>query len=159
MEHRYNRNRSMFSNNKSGVTGVRFCEKRGVWLAEWREIESGKLKRKSFSSKTYGNDAAFKMACDYRARMISAMNDRGAGYGSSHGLKDAFELEVNSNSMIEKNIPPPVAVNHPFKDMEVGDSVLVDEKARIYAHRYGHSSGKKFTTRKEGGAFRVWRVS
>lgn len=159
MECKYNRNRSMFSNNKSGVTGVRFYEKKSVWLAEWREIETGKLKRKSFSSKTYGDDVAFKLACDYRANMIAEMNRRGANYGPGHGLKDTLSPSVIGNQMIKKNIPIPEAGGFPFKSMEVGDSVLVDEKARTYAHNYGHQTGKKFTTRKEGDAFRVWRVA
>ena len=91
------------------------------------------------------------------------MNGKGAGYSLSHGMKKEFkngeELNRESKVKFDSNLPIPEGRNHPFKSMAVGDSVLVDEKARVYAHRYGHSSGKKFTTRKEGDAFRVWRVA
>lgn len=91
------------------------------------------------------------------------MNEKGAGYGLSHGMKEEFKNEkkpdLDSKVKFDSNIPIPDRSNHPFKNMEVGESVLVNEKARVYSHTYGKQSGKKFTTRKEGDAFRVWRVS
>ena len=66
---------------------------------------------------------------------------------------------------IEKGIPVSVArMSWPFKDMEVGDSVLFEDpliakKAQTHCHVHGAQSGRKFATRKEGNGIRVWRVA
>lgn len=68
---------------------------------------------------------------------------------------------------VSKSIPIPPGTGktgappkHPFSTMEVGDSVLCDDKKmQIYSHGYGRSAGKKFTTRKQPcGGVRIWRV-
>lgn len=85
------RNQKMNNKNKSGHTGVNYDEKspgRFYWTATWRAAdESGKLKQRSkgFSIKKYGNDTAYQMACEYRAKMIDLLNTKGAGYTQDHG--------------------------------------------------------------------------
>ena len=82
-------NKSMYANNTSGTTGVRFAEKiisgklYTSWLAIWRE--DGRHKEKWFSCNKYGDDQAFQLACEYRAKMIAELNAQGAGYTSTHG--------------------------------------------------------------------------
>lgn len=63
---------------------------------------------------------------------------------------------------IEKDVPPPSRpASHPYKDMEPGQSVLVDTQAKAdYARVYGHKTGKQFSVRKQAPAsWRVWRIS
>ena len=82
-------NKSMYSNNKTGVTGVKFATKHlcgGVYtsfIAHWKE--SGKKKEKWFSCEKHGHEQAFQLACDYRNQMIQELNAQGAGYSSTHG--------------------------------------------------------------------------
>lgn len=86
------RNRSKNTRNKSGVTGVRRtvqkCRGGAVchyWQATWITLE-GKGRNKVFSLLMYGDDLAFKMACDHRARMIAELNAQGARYRQDHGV-------------------------------------------------------------------------
>lgn len=81
------RNISMMSSNKSGITGVSKDEKsegRVYWKAKWVDLE-GISHTKSFSVLQYGSDEAFRLACDYRAKMIEELNNQGAGYTERHG--------------------------------------------------------------------------
>ncbi|KKL57459.1 hypothetical protein LCGC14_2235170 [marine sediment metagenome] len=65
---------------------------------------------------------------------------------------------------IEKDVPVPQYAGYknrkyPFQEMEVGDSILVEEKARqALSHWIMRSqTEKKFVTRKEGDKVRIWR--
>lgn len=81
------RNRIKSPLNKSGVTGVYFyinCVGTRYYAATWRD-KDGKAKAKSFSFKIYGEDAAFKMACEFRRQKIEELNHNGAGYTERHG--------------------------------------------------------------------------
>lgn len=63
---------------------------------------------------------------------------------------------------IEKGIPAPAhrRLNFPFKEMVVGDSVLVPDNSAVYAARmHGYRHNMKFKARKEGDKFRVWRTA
>jgi hypothetical protein len=70
---------------------------------------------------------------------------------------------------IDTNIPPPGDApprqKYPFPDMLVGDSFLFTEDApiqnlRTAAYMYGRRHpGVKFTVRKHGDGWRVWRVA
>ena len=55
-----------------------------------------------------------------------------------------------------------VRISWPWKDMEVGDSVLFGPelayKAQTRCHVHGKQSGMKFQTRKVDGGIRVWRI-
>lgn len=69
--------------------------------------------------------------------------------------------------MIEKNIS--ITENTPgkfplFKELSVGDSVLIAPhlylEAQRYAHTYAAMARKRFKTRKQAdGSLRVWRVA
>jgi hypothetical protein len=79
------RNQRMQTNNTSGFTGVNLHTKDNNWMASWRNHKSGKSHSKSFSINKYGNDEAFRLACEYRQKMIEEMNNLGAGYSENHG--------------------------------------------------------------------------
>lgn len=71
------RNQRKRSKNSSGVTGVQSGE--GRWVAFWQGGK--KQKRKSFSISKYGDDEAFRLACEYRAKMVAQIG----GYTERHG--------------------------------------------------------------------------
>jgi hypothetical protein len=67
--------------------------------------------------------------------------------------------------LIEKGVDIGVdqkRVSWPWKNMDVGDSVLFEgsfaHRAQVNCHVYGRQSGKKFSSRKEGDGMRVWRI-
>jgi hypothetical protein len=62
-------NRSINSNNKSGVTGVCYYRKPGCWVAQWNDAE-GNQWTKSYSTNKYGHAHAMAMAIEHRAQMI-----------------------------------------------------------------------------------------
>jgi len=86
------RNRSMYSTNSTGVTGVCWIEKVNIGhplkmlyaVAQCRSLE-GKVVGRCFSVKKYGLMPAFKRACDCRADMIASLNAQGADYTDRHG--------------------------------------------------------------------------
>ena len=65
---------------------------------------------------------------------------------------------------IEKSVPIPEGKTkpriYPFSTMELGDSFFVKNgtSARAAASHYSAGTDRKFTTRKEGEGYRVWRV-
>jgi hypothetical protein len=78
------RNRKINSNNTSGVVGVSFNRSTKTWNARWYDL-SKKKRYISFSARKYGYDEAFRLACEYRAKMIEELNRQGAGYTERHG--------------------------------------------------------------------------
>lgn len=79
------------------------------------------------------------------------------------------ERTMNTKFKIEKNIPLKHGRSrkYPFGDMEVGDSFLVNIKndpkndrhnLSSTASYFGIRNNKKFSVRKDGDGFRVWRV-
>jgi len=72
---------------------------------------------------------------------------------------------------IEKGQMPPEqarekgkAIKWPWKDMEVGDLVRIDDKsimqkAQVYCHAYGRPIGYKFKTQTIDGVLHVWRIA
>lgn len=81
-------NRSMQSNNTSGVTGVKFrtVRKNTYATAIVRDL-TGKQYSKNFSVIRFGLIPAFKMAVDWRENEILKLNELGAGYSKEHGRK------------------------------------------------------------------------
>lgn len=77
-------NLKKYNTNISGVTGVHFSKTDNRWRAEWRKL-NGKNTSKSFSVTKYGYEEAFKLACEYREKMIKELNEQGAGYTERHG--------------------------------------------------------------------------
>ena len=70
-----------------------------------------------------------------------------------------------TNIVIEKNVDLPKGrnkYNHPYKEMEVGDSFFVPEgKLSAICNnnwRLQKILNKKFIARSEGGGVRVWRT-
>ena len=82
-----NRNHKKQSNNKTGVTGVLYREIKGkrYYVAIWNEL-TGLMKSKAFSVEKYGDELAFKFACEKRSYEIQKLNEQGAGYTVRHGL-------------------------------------------------------------------------
>ena len=87
------RNRSMNKNNTTGTTGVMFHERiqpTGEYFSKYSTSVydcSGKKIAKSFSCQKYGEEKAFSLACEWRAKMIEELNQQGAGYTDRHGLE------------------------------------------------------------------------
>lgn len=82
------RNRKKPITNTSGKVGVHWLTNRSGKFAmvRWCDHPSGVRRSKSFSVKKYGELTAFKMACDYRDKMIMTLNVQGANYTERHGL-------------------------------------------------------------------------
>lgn len=84
------RNKTLASSNTTGVTGVSVNNARignnryKNYVAHYTQLD-GKLKCKYFSINKYGEDVAFKLACDYRESAIRELNKQGAGYTERHG--------------------------------------------------------------------------
>lgn len=85
-----NQNKKKSKSNTSGVTGV--CRmkiksteqsSRFIWAAIWKE--NGKDCHKEFAIRKYGEEVAFKMACEYRQKQIERLNAEGECYSESHG--------------------------------------------------------------------------
>lgn len=82
------RNQKLAKNNKSGVSGV-ILHKHGkgksdAWKAQYVDL-NGKVITKSFTISIYGNDEAFRLACEYRRNALETLNSQGAGYTNRHG--------------------------------------------------------------------------
>lgn len=64
--------RTSFKSNRSGVIGVHYAErKRGnsvsrSFVASWCPLSGGPQKHKSFSVAKYGEEEAFRLACEFR---------------------------------------------------------------------------------------------
>lgn len=79
------RNTSLRKNNKTGVTGV-VLDKHlyPKYRAMWMDL-NGRQRSKSFSVESYGEQEAFRLACEYREAQIQVLNEQGAGYSEGHG--------------------------------------------------------------------------
>jgi hypothetical protein len=69
-----------------------------------------------------------------------------------------------SGFLIEKGIPVPMVSGtrvYPFPSMEVGDSFSIDRKEKVAAAAsvFGKRHGVKFSLRRTGNGYRVWRVA
>lgn len=81
------RNKKKTKKNTSGKTGVMVAIDKGGnkrYRAHWTTLE-GKTKTKSFSVNVYGDEEAWRLACEYRQKMIQELNSQGAGYSEKHG--------------------------------------------------------------------------
>jgi len=79
------RNTRMHRSNTSGVTGVCLVNNKRSWLAHYTN-EAGKLVTKSFSITKYGNEEAFKRACECREIWVKSLVGTDFEYGQFHGL-------------------------------------------------------------------------
>lgn len=84
------RNKGMYLSNKTGLTGVCLNIKTNqwgtiqYWVARWYDI-GGTLKGKHFRIDKLGSEEAYRLACEYRTKMIEELNAQGAGYTETHG--------------------------------------------------------------------------
>lgn len=86
------RNKGKCVLNTTGVTGVHWDLKtshKGKYVtkyavARWTTID-GQPRKKSFSVKKYGEEEAFRLACEAREKAIKELNLQGAGYTENHG--------------------------------------------------------------------------
>ena len=81
-----NRNVRRGLRNITGVMGVflRESESRRYYYAQWREV-SGPYRSRYFSINKYGEEEAFRLACQAREEAIKRLNEQGAGYTETHG--------------------------------------------------------------------------
>lgn len=100
-----NRNRSKFTSNTSGITGVQWIEKGsrpyGRARARWYELD-GKLLSKSFSEKDIGKDEAMILAADYRKLMIQGLRENGAEYSDKHGEEFMWGDKICTKTLLDK---------------------------------------------------------
>jgi hypothetical protein len=88
--HQQARNKGLSKANTTGVCGVSInTTRRGdkqykSYVAHYTKLD-GKLKCKYFSIPKYGEEGAFKLACEYREAAIRELNTHGAGYTEGHG--------------------------------------------------------------------------
>lgn len=80
-------NRTMWSTNKTGFTGVYIQS--GNAVAHWTDYFTKKRYRKHFSINKYGYELAVEMAHAIRVRAIDDMINRGAPYTEFHGKENA----------------------------------------------------------------------
>ena len=93
-------NRSMQSNNTSGVTGVKFrtVRKNTYATAVMRDLE-GRQYSKNFSVIQLGLLPSFKMAIEWRINEIKKLNAAGAGYTAEHGVQYNAKGNINENTI------------------------------------------------------------
>lgn len=79
-------NRCLSTRNTSGTNGIAFRVVDGntYVTCQWHKLEGGSG-NKTFSVIKNGLLPAFKMACDYREKMIAELNANGASYTDKHG--------------------------------------------------------------------------
>lgn len=78
------RNRKIQFNSSTGVAGVNLSKSKNAYIAYCHD--SGKTVERSFSIRKYGEDEAFRLACDARKQMIERLNvEKNYGYSDRHG--------------------------------------------------------------------------
>jgi hypothetical protein len=81
------RNQKKFATNSTGVTGVYLlcsANKYNSYLARIVDLD-GKRVSRSFSLEKFGEQEAFRLACEWRKQKIAELNEQGAGYTERHG--------------------------------------------------------------------------
>lgn len=87
------KNQKLRDSNQHGVIGVtrQFKDKektlkRCFWVAHWRD-ENNKVRQKWFSINKYGEELAFKLACEVRLKAIKDLENIGVLYSERHGTR------------------------------------------------------------------------
>lgn len=81
------RNAKAHKDNSTGVTGVKLTSNgnNNYYSTAYYRNLAGKEVIKHFSHLKLGKEVAFKLACEFREKMIQEMNLQGAGYTERHG--------------------------------------------------------------------------
>lgn len=81
------RNKTMLSTNTTGVTGVRkWVDGHNGNLYYVADAQGNKTKKsRYFSVNKYGEEEAFKLACEWRHKFIKEFNDEGIIFSEHHG--------------------------------------------------------------------------
>lgn len=97
------RNKPLFKVNKTGKTGVQLTKKYHpkphqetftmYYAARWRDI-NGVARSKCFRIDKLGEEEAFRLACEYRKKMIEQMSE--LEYSDIHGLPKPGGTDVNA---------------------------------------------------------------
>lgn len=80
------RNRKISSSNSEGYSGI--SRMNNGWGKDYFQAQitkNFKRKLKYFSITDLGEELAFKLACEWREKMIAELNEQGAGYTERHG--------------------------------------------------------------------------
>lgn len=88
------RNRPKFKNRLDDTTGVCLNKKHHpaphqhkvteYYVARWYDAE-GVLKGKHFNTTKLGKEEAYRLACEYRAKMLAELVEQGVDYSDTHG--------------------------------------------------------------------------
>lgn len=78
------RNKRKRLTSTTGVTGVSFDNGKYCYIAHWYGLDAKQVHR-IFSVAKYGEQQAFRLACECRKRSIEELNRQGAGYTERHG--------------------------------------------------------------------------
>lgn len=80
------KNKAKYKTNKTNVSGVNFFDNNTNRYFQARVYNQNKRRVcKYFSIEKLGEEQAFRLACEWRERMIQELNDQGAGYTERHG--------------------------------------------------------------------------
>lgn len=88
------RNQKKHKHNTSGKMGVQYIKytskgkEYSYFQASWRKLD-GNEQNKRFNIEKYGYEEAFRLACEYRDKMIKELNEQGAGYTERHGAESS----------------------------------------------------------------------
>lgn len=85
-DYKNGKNKSKYKNNSTGVNGIylKTGNYAGSYVATYYTIDK-KRRVKLFSISKLGDAEAFRLACEYREKMIAELNEQGAGYTERHG--------------------------------------------------------------------------
>lgn len=103
------RNKGKHHNRQEDTTGVCLNRKyhpfpnnhkvTEYYVARWYDL-AGVLKVKHFNIPKLGVEEAYRLACEYRAKMLVDLNLCGAGYSEQHGLHTTSTPKENYESSI-----------------------------------------------------------
>ena len=79
--HQNNTNSKLSKNNTTGVRGVKYREYKysKAYICSWKDL-NGVQRSKSFTIGKYSKEEAFRLACEYRKKIIDELNKAGLYY-------------------------------------------------------------------------------
>ena len=70
-----------------------------AWVAGWNDLD-GTCRTKNFSTNKYGYDLAKQLAIDCRNSNILRLNEEGAGYAQSQGVKNKGRKKMSEQTIL-----------------------------------------------------------